>query len=119
MKTKPIIIVAGEPFSVFFEIFLKSFKKKLLKNFKSPVILICSEKLLFKQMKKLNYNLKIIKVSENNISAVSSNKNINVINVDFKFLKSFDKISKKSNDYIENCCSLALKILSHTRIFIS
>lgn len=111
MKTKPIIIVAGEPYSVFLEIFFKSFKKKLLKNFKSPVILICSEKLLFKQMKRLNYNFKINKVSENNISAVKSNKNINVINVDFKFQKPFDKISKKSNDYIENSCSLALKII--------
>ena len=89
MKTKPIIIIAGEPYSVFLEIFLKSFKKKLLKNFKSPIILICSEKLLFKQMKRLNYNFKINKVSENNISTVNSNKNINVINVDFKFQKAF------------------------------
>jgi len=34
MKTKPIIIIAGEPYSVFLEIFLKSFKKGLLKNLK-------------------------------------------------------------------------------------
>ena len=27
MKTKPIIIIAGEPYSVFLEIFFKSFKK--------------------------------------------------------------------------------------------
>ena len=111
MKTKPILIIAGEPYSVFLEIFLKSFKKGLLKNLKSPVILICSEKLLFKQMKKLNYNFKTNRVSENNISAVNSNKNINTINVDFKFQKLFDKISKKSNNYIENSCSLALKIM--------
>ena len=31
MKYKPILIVAGEPNSIFFEIFLKSLKKKKLK----------------------------------------------------------------------------------------
>ena len=37
MNYKPILIVAGEPNSIFFEIFLKSLKKKKLK---SPIILI-------------------------------------------------------------------------------
>ena len=37
MKTKPIIIIAGEPYSVFLEIFLKSFKKRLLKNLKAQL----------------------------------------------------------------------------------
>ena len=31
MKNKPIILVAGEPRSIFFEIFFKSLKKKKLK----------------------------------------------------------------------------------------
>ena len=31
MKNKPIIIVAGEPKSIFFEIFFKSIKKKYTK----------------------------------------------------------------------------------------
>ena len=38
MKSKPIIIVAGEPNSIFFEIFFKSIR---LKKYKSPLILIC------------------------------------------------------------------------------
>jgi 4-hydroxythreonine-4-phosphate dehydrogenase len=42
MKFKPIIIVPGEPNSVFFEIFFKSLKKN---KFKSPLILITSSKL--------------------------------------------------------------------------
>ena len=33
MKSKPIIIVAGEPNSIFFEIFFKNLKKKNLKSF--------------------------------------------------------------------------------------
>ena len=42
MNYKPIIIVAGEPNSIFFEIFFKVIKKKI----KSPIILIGSKKLL-------------------------------------------------------------------------
>jgi 4-hydroxythreonine-4-phosphate dehydrogenase len=47
MNCKPIIIVAGEPNSIFFEIFFKVIKKKI----KSPIILIASEKLILKQAK--------------------------------------------------------------------
>ena len=47
MNYKPIIIVAGEPNSVFFEIFLKVLKKKI----KSPIILIASKKLILKKAK--------------------------------------------------------------------
>ena len=56
MNYKPIIIVAGEPNSVFFEIFLKSLKKKKIK---SPIILIASFNLLKLQMKKLGFKKKI------------------------------------------------------------
>ena len=47
MNCKPIIIVAGEPNSIFFEIFLKVIKKRV----KSPIILIASKTLLLKQAK--------------------------------------------------------------------
>ena len=57
MNYKPIIIVAGEPNSVFFEIFLKVLKKKI----KSPIILIASKKLIIKQAKilkkKINFTI--------------------------------------------------------------
>ena len=56
MVYKPIIIVAGEPNSIFSEIFFKSLKYK---KFKSPIILIASNKLIKLQMKKLNINKKI------------------------------------------------------------
>ena len=56
MNTKPILIVAGEPNSIFLEIFFKNLKKK---NFKKPIIIIVSKKLLFRQMKKLKFNFKI------------------------------------------------------------
>ena len=56
MNRDPIIIVAGEPNSVFLEIFFKSIKKK---KYRSPLILIVSIKLLKKQMKKLGFFFEI------------------------------------------------------------
>ena len=57
MNYKPIIIVPGEPNSVFFELFFKVIKKKI----KSPIILIASEKLIKKQAKilkeKINFSI--------------------------------------------------------------
>jgi 4-hydroxy-L-threonine phosphate dehydrogenase PdxA len=50
MINEPIIIVAGEPNSIFLEIFFKSIKTQ---KYKSPLILIVSKKLLKQQMKKL------------------------------------------------------------------
>ena len=52
MKNKPIIVVAGEPNSIFLEIFFKTIKKKIIKH---PIVLICSIKLLKMQMYNLKY----------------------------------------------------------------
>ena len=49
-EIKPILIVAGQPKSVFFEIFFKSIRKKI----KSPIIIISSLKLLISEMKRFN-----------------------------------------------------------------
>ena len=48
----PILVVAGDPKSVFLEIFFKSFK--ILKR---PLVLIVSKKVLKQQMKLLNIDL--------------------------------------------------------------
>jgi len=56
MKFKPILIVAGQPKSIFFEIFFKSIRKKKIK---SPIIIISSLKLLTSEMKKFNLKKKI------------------------------------------------------------
>ena len=55
MNYRPIIIVAGEPNSIFFEIFFKALKTK---KFKSPIILIASLSLLKLQMNKLGLKKK-------------------------------------------------------------
>ena len=113
MKNRPIIIVGGEPYGIFFEIFFKS-KKKI--NLRRPVILIASKKLILLQMKKLGYNFKIntIDKSKINFNLLDKDK-INLINVDFRFNKIFDKISSKSNSYINQSFEIALKILKEKK----
>ncbi len=109
MVYKPIIIVAGEPNSIFSEIFFKSLKYK---DYKSPIIIIASEKLIKLQMKKLNIKKKIRIIEFLNKENYNfDNKRINLINVNLNQKKPFDKISSKSNAYIEKSFEIALKIL--------
>ena len=105
---KPILVVAGEPYSVFSEILFKLYKRYKLKN---PLIIIASYKLFKKQMKLLNY-----KVPFNIINKNFSNKDlkinkINLINIDFEFSKPFIKISDYSNSYNKKCFELALNLI--------
>ena len=87
-KYKPIIIVAGEPNSVFLEILFKSFKKKI----SSPIILICSKKLLIFHMKKFKFKKKVVDLNLNEIDRyIFSNKTINLIDVDYDFHNKFEK----------------------------
>ena len=87
MNYKPILIVGGEPNSIFLEIFFKTLK---IKKIKSPLILISSLDLIKKQMKSLNYKKKINLLDHKNIISENlNNKSINLINVNFKQKKSF------------------------------
>ena len=89
MGKEPIIIVGGEPNSVFLEIFFKSLKAS---TYKSPLIIIISKKLLQEQMKKLGFNFKINNIDkEFKDFSKLNNKKINLINVDYKFKKCFEK----------------------------
>lgn len=108
MNYKPIIIVPGEPNSIFLEIYFKVIKKNKIK---SPIILICSHKLLILQMKKLGFNFKINNIIQEDIISQLKKKQINLLNVDYNPKKAFEKISSKSNLYIENCFKIALKLL--------
>ena len=107
MNYKPIIIVAGEPNSIFFELFFKVIKKKI----RSPIILIASKKLIVKQAKILKKRIDFSVTNEFEIVKKSKLKKINLIDVDFKQSSGFSKISDKSNQYIENCFDIAIKLL--------
>ena len=83
MNNKPIIIVAGEPYSVFLEIFFKS--KKII-NIKKPVILIASKELVLLQMKKLGFRFEINIINKNKLKFdLLDRKKINLIDVKFNF----------------------------------
>ncbi len=108
MNYKPILIVAGEPNSIFFEIFFKAIKKKI----KSPLVLIASQELLLSQMQKLKFNKKIKILDVKKIKDCSlNNKVINLIDVKYDQEKPFEKISKKSNVYINKSFSIAVKLI--------
>ena len=100
MKNKPIIIINGEPNSIFLEIFLKSIK---LKKYKSPIILVSSLKLLEYYKKKFNFKKKINLIDHKNKNQIKlSRKFINLIDVNVNLDKNLKIISKKSNNFIEN-----------------
>ena len=93
MKNKPIITISGEPYSVFFELFFKSLKKKSIKKITNPIILIASKTLLIKQMKALKFNFKIRELDQKNFNFLKlNNKKINILDVDFTHKRPFDKI---------------------------
>ena len=109
MDKEPIIIVGGEPNSIFLEIFFKSLKTNI---YKSPLIIIVSKKLLQEQMKKLGFNFKINDINKKmkDFSRLNNSK-INLINIDYKFKKCFEKITNKSNKYIGETFRVALNII--------
>ena len=109
MNYRPIIIVAGEPNSIFFEIFFKALKTK---KFKSPIILVASLSLLKLQMNKLGLKKKIKLINLPLLKNLKlNNRSINLINIKYNQNKPFEKLSSKSNTYINQSFELALKIL--------
>ena len=110
MNYKPILIVHGEPNSIFLEIFFKSIKYK---KFKSPLVLICSHKILKFQMKKLKFKMDIKIINPSLLEEIKlNNKTINIIDIKYNKNINFQKISNKSNDYIKDCFKISLKILN-------
>ena len=109
MKSNPIIIVAGEPNSIFLEIFFKTIKTK---KFKSPLVLICSLSVLKLHMKKLNFKKKINIINISNMNnIILNNESINLINVPYMQKPKLGKITSKSNNYIKKSFEIALKII--------
>ncbi len=112
---KPIIIVLGEPNSIFTEILCKVLNKQSIKKrVKFPIILIGSERLIISQLKilkkKLSYELLDLNLED------LSNKNflsrVYLIDVDYNFKKPFELISGKSKKYISNCFKYGVHLLN-------
>lgn len=114
MGKEPIIIAGGEPNSVFLEIFFKSLKAK---TYKSPLIIVISKKLLLEQMIKLDFKFKINDIDKElkDFSKLNNNK-INLINVNYNFNKCFNKITSKSNKYIDETFTTALNFIKRNNL---
>ena len=105
MKPKPILILAGEPNSIFFEIFFKSIKKKII----SPIILIGSLKLLKFNMKKFKFKKKINVLEKNFYKKLNlNNKSINILNIEYDISIN----GNKSKNYVETCFKEAFKLIN-------
>ena len=114
MNSKAILIVSGEPNSIFLEIFFKVLSTKKIKN---PLILITSETLLKLQMKKLGFKKNVRLIKSKDIDQLKlDNKSINLINVNYNNINTFEKITSKSNLFIQNSFNTAFEILKLNNI---
>ena len=116
MKFRPIIIVPGDPFSIFIEIFFKALSAKY-KKYKSPIILIYSKKDLILQMKKFSFKKKINLINQNYLNPKLDNRKINLINIEFD--KSKDQM--KRSLYVKKCLKMAFKLIKkgYTNKFVN
>lgn len=113
MSTKYILIVHGEPFSIFSEVLGKYFIKK--RKFKKKIIIIGNKQLLKKQLKKLKYNFPLNEIKNYLDADINS---INIIDINFSYKEIFSNISRKSNKYIEDCFKKSLDIIKSNNDFI-
>lgn len=113
MNNKPIIIVAGEPNSIFSEILFKSLKEYTPKN---PIILIISYQLLIKQLNILKIKPTINLLNDKKIDLKKINlKKINVIDLKYEFKKPFEKITNRSKLYISKSFKIALELIKNNK----
>ena len=64
MNFNRILIVLGEPNSVFSEVLFKYFNLKSFKRNKNIIIIVGNKRLIFKQMRKLRYDFKINQINK-------------------------------------------------------
>ncbi len=102
MNYKPILIIPGDPESIFFEIFFKALKKKKIK---SPIVLISSISLVRKYSKKYYFKKNLYEIRKNELNKLNlKNDLIYVININYKF-------NQNSKKYLDKCFNLAFEIL--------
>ena len=107
MNLKPIIIIPGQPKSIFYEIFFESIKKK----YKSPIILICDKNNYIINAKKFACKKRINLIKANLLNKRISHNKINIINVGLKNTKGKNIQSSYDKDYVFRCFDVAFKIL--------
>ena len=99
MNFKPILIVPGEKKSIFFEIFFKSIK---LRNFSSPIVLICNKKAFLNEKRKFRFSQDIEEINLDIISYKKFKK---------KRIYIIDIKDKNSDMYVKNCFKIAFNLI--------
>ena len=111
MKNKPIVIVCGDPKSTFNEILIKTLKTKVLKNMKSPIIIIGSKKMLEKEL--IKFKTKVILHKFEGQTNLSKN-NLYIIDIPLDQKKM--SLNKK-NKYIAKSFEIGLNLLNKQNSF--
>ena len=110
---KPVIIILGEPNSVFIEILSKALNKKSIKKkINYPIIIIGSKNLIISQLKKLKKKLDFKIFDKKIIKNKKLLNKIYLIDIKYSFKKPFEAISKKSKKYISKCFQKGLYFLN-------
>ncbi len=110
MNNKAILIINGEPNSIFLEIFFKSIK---FKKYKCPIVLISSIKLVKNYMHKFKIKKKINLIDSNHLDKIKiNNKSINLININLNSYKN----TKNSNKFIKKSFDIALSLIKKKKI---
>ena len=105
MKSKSVIIVCGDPKSIFNEILIKTLKNKIFKSVKFPIVIIGSKKLFQKELKRLK-----VKINLKNFDNQKKLLKKNIYNIDIPF--EFKNLSLlKKNFYIKKSFEVALNLL--------
>ena len=104
---KPIIIVLGEPNSVFVEILSKVLKKRI----SYPIIIVGSKNLILSQLQILKKNINFEVLKTNSVLNNKFKNKIYLININYNFKKPFEPISKKSTNYISKSFKIGLKLI--------
>ena len=111
MKSKSLIIVCGDPKSIFNEILIKTFKNKIFKGVKFSIVIIGSKKLFKKELKRLKTKINL----KNFYNQINLQKN-NIYNIDIPFDFKKPSLAKK-NSYIKKSFEVALKLLKNDDSF--
>ena len=112
-NNKPVIIVLGEPNSIFVEILSKVIgKKSIQKIVKYPLIIIGSKNLILSQLKILNRSINFENLNKQHIDFKKLKNKIYLIDIHYKFKKPFEPISKSSKNYINQCFEKGFEILN-------
>ena len=108
MHRKPIIIVPGQPKSIFFEIFFKSLN---IKKIKSPLILVCSVNLFNLNAKKYKLNKKINLINSELTKIKLINNYIYILDIKLKKSISSKTQLNYNKQYLKNCFDESFKLL--------